>query len=46
MMTINLNMQPSFLIDNDHRWHAEANFVDNIGKLVKEYKTAWNLKVI
>lgn len=45
-MTINLKMQPAFIIENDHRWYADGNFIDNIGMLVKEYKTAWNLKVI
>jgi len=46
MLTIDLRMDAPFAKENlNVKWHCESGFVDNIQKLIKEYKTARNLVV-
>lgn len=46
MITIDLRMDSAYIKENMQiRWVSEAGFVDNISKLVKEYKTSRNLIV-
>lgn len=47
MITIDLRMDGAYIKENMNiRWTAETGFVENIQKLVKEYKTSRNLIVI
>jgi hypothetical protein len=46
MITIDLKMDAAFIKENlQVKWVAEAGFVQNIQKLIKEYKAARNLIV-
>lgn len=46
MITIDLKMDAAFIKENFQlKWVAETGFVENIGKLIKEYKAARNLIV-
>jgi hypothetical protein len=46
MLLIDLRMDAPFAKENlNIKWHCESGFVDNIQKLVKEYKAARNLVV-
>lgn len=46
MITMDLRMDGAFIKENlSIKWTAETGFVDNIPKLVKEYKASRNLIV-
>jgi hypothetical protein len=46
MITIDLRMDGAYIKENMViKWTAESGFVENIHKLVKEYKVARNLNV-
>ena len=46
MLTIDLKMDASYIKENMQvKWTAESGFVENIQKLVKEYKLSRNLIV-
>lgn len=47
MITIDLRMDAAYIKENmTIKWTCETGFVENVAKLVKEYKTARNLIVI
>lgn len=47
MITIDIKMDAAFIKENMQiRWVAENGFVENIQKIIKEYKTTRNLIVI
>ena len=46
MLTIDLKMDASYIKENMQiKWSAETGFVENVQKLVKEYKLTRNLIV-
>lgn len=46
MLTIDLKMDASYIKENMQiKWVAETGFVENVQKLVKEYKSTRNLIV-
>lgn len=47
MITLDIRMDAAFIKENMVvKWTSETGFVENIQKLVKEFKTARNLIVI
>ena len=46
MISIDLRMDSAYIKDNMViKWNSETGFVENIQKLIKEYKAARNLTV-
>ena len=46
MLLLDLRMDAAYVKENMQlKWQSESGFVDNVGKLVKEYKTSRNLVV-
>jgi adenylate kinase len=46
MFTLDLRMEAAYIKENMQiKWHCETGFVDNVQKIVKEYKTTRNLIV-
>jgi adenylate kinase len=47
MISIDLRMDSAYIKDNMQiKWNSETGFVDNVQKLIKEYKASRNLIVI
>ena len=47
MLTVDLRIEAAFIKENMQiKWNAETGFVDNITKIVKEFKVSRNLIVL
>jgi hypothetical protein len=47
MISIDIRMDSAYIKDNMQiKWNSETGFIDNVQKLIKEYKASRNLIVI